>query len=82
MGILYSNLVLNPNVYSPTFEKDAEDVLSKTIDNKNELAIELEVALSSRDNVLMQQQVTNNPEQFLKDITNPKNTLMLMPKKE
>ena len=72
MGILYSNLVLNPNVYSPTFERDAEDVLSKTIDNENELAIELEVALSSRDNVLMQQQVTNNPEQFLKDITNPK----------
>ena len=82
MGILYSNLVLNPNVYSPTFERDAEDVLSKTIDNENELAIELEVALSSRDNVLMQQQVTNNPEQFLKDITNPKNTFMLMPKKK
>jgi len=75
MGILYSNLVLNPNVYSPTFERDAEDVLSKTIDNENELAIELEVALSSRDNVLMQQQVTNNPEQFLKDITNPKKYL-------
>ena len=75
MGILYSNLVLNPNVYSPTFERDAEDVLSKTIDNENELAIELEVALSSRDNILMQQQVTNNPEQFLKDITNPKKYL-------
>ena len=75
MGILYSNLVLNPNVYSPTFERDAENVLSKTIDNENELAIELEVALSSRDNVLMQQQVTNNPEQFLKDITNPKKYL-------
>ena len=72
MGILYSNLVLNPNVYSPTFERDAEDVLSKTIDNENELAIELEVALSSRDNILMQQQAANNPEQFLKDINNPK----------